>query len=77
MSKLFLLFVLDSLLLMLASVLLADFPGMTSRKPSIAGAVAPALVSAPGYCLSCPVYCSHVFLVCNLRLTTLVLFGPV
>ena len=54
MSKLFLPFVLDFLLLMFAKVLLGDCRGMTSRKPSIAGAVALALVSAPGYCLSCP-----------------------
>lgn len=54
MSELFLPFVLGFLLLMFAPALLGDFPGMTSRKLSIAGAVALALVSAPGYCLGCP-----------------------
>lgn len=49
MGKLFLPFVLGFLLLVFASVLLGGFLGMTSRKPSIAGAVALLLLSAPGY----------------------------
>jgi len=60
MSKLFLSFLLDFLLLRFAP---DDFLGMTSRKPSVAGAVALALLSAPGYCLSCPICCSHVSLI--------------
>lgn len=77
MSELFLPFMLDFLLLMFAPVVLGDCPGMTSRKPSLAGAVALALVSAPGYCLSCPSIAVMSFLFYNLFLTTLVLFGPI
>lgn len=44
---------------------------------SIAGAVALALVSAPGYCLSCPTIAVMPLSFCDLSLTALVLFGPV
>lgn len=67
---------LDFLLLVFAPVLLGDFQGMTSRKPSIAGAVTLAPLFASGYCLSCPSTAVMSVLLCHLRLASLVLCAP-